>query len=1023
MMVTSDYPPDSASPELSDRSLAVAMNRYVALLLPLVFLALWIPGTISAQSREQGEALLREARGIQKNARTKKDFKIAMQKLREALGAFEATAYDNGIGEANLQLGRIHVNPLRQFSDAGECFQKSLEAFTRAGDVKGQAEALNGLGVVGWHTARHDEAVEYCEKALQMFRDLGDSQGEARTADNIAMIYEIQGHRNKAVEYLRNALQIFSKLGDRAGESKTLNNLGVAYRNLGRYMKAVECYERALEIKREVGDRRGEGYTLLGLAVVYGNWIDHSKSAQYAEEALSLFREIRDRGGEATALISLGMTYRDWGRYSTGVDYLEKALSITKQVGDRINESVALAALGLTHAHLDEFPEALANYRKSLALCKQTGIPMDFTLNRIANLYLTMGEIDKAAPFVMEAGYTATLGRYHLLKGEYEKAEGYYEKLSVSRHTGKERSEDNRYAAYTGLGMAYEGMGDYSQAADYYLKAVKHTEDLRSTIPEAQRHTFFQVRIEGFFRTAPYEGLSRVLVRMDRPLEAFRSSEFTKARVFAEALSRSSDSPASDIPSDLLRSDRELNDQRASLKKSLQVAYENESQEDIAELVPRVRGIEEALQAHIRMLRTQYPMFANTKYPQPIDLEQSALRDGEWLLTYDLTDAGLLVFLTRGKELKKALFKPVLRNNVGALLNKFREPLDIKSGERLTRERLAAFDFESGKKLSDLLLGGVLDHLPPAAAVTIVPDDSLGLLPFELLVLNGHGTVRTDGKIPCVVDCEFFGDRNPISYYQSVTALTLARTCGKPTARGGKLLVVADPVLLMTDSRLRHQDIRSKKTDHGLTTLYTNLLGAGAGSELSRRAALTGDLAKNLKRLYGPDAEVFTGLDASKAKFLGEIGPKLTDYRNVLLATHGYFGKDLPGPIEPVLLFTLVPPGTDGYLRMSEVLGLRMNAEMVALTACHTGVGNRVSGEGILGMGRAFQYAGARAVLMSLWAVSEKTSVMLVESFFRNLKGGKGKLEALTLARSEIRKAGFDHPFYWGPFILVGETR
>jgi CHAT domain-containing protein len=74
-------------------------------------------------------------------------------------------------------------------------------------------------------------------------------------------------------------------------------------------------------------------------------------------------------------------------------------------------------------------------------------------------------------------------------------------------------------------------------------------------------------------------------------------------------------------------------------------------------------------------------------------------------------------------------------------------------------------------------------------------------------------------------------------------------------------------------------------------------------------------------------------------------------------------------------------------------------------------------------MGRAFQYAGARAVLMSLWAVSEKTSVMLVESFFRNLKGGKGKLEALTLARSEIRKAGFDHPFYWGPFILVGETR
>src|SRR4030042_3096817 len=144
----------------------------------------------------------------------------------------------------------------------------------------------------------------------------------------------------------------------------------------------------------------------------------------------------------------------------------------------------------------------------------------------------------------MEAGYTATLGRFHLLRGQYEEAKGDYEKLSVSRHSGKERSEDNRYAAYTGLGLAYEGMGRYSEAAEYYLKAVKHTEELRSTVPQTQRHNFFQVRIEGFFRTAPYEGLSRALMRMNRPLEAFKGSEYTKARVFAEALSRPSNTGA-----------------------------------------------------------------------------------------------------------------------------------------------------------------------------------------------------------------------------------------------------------------------------------------------------------------------------------------------------------------------------------------------------------------------------------------------------------------------------------------------
>jgi CHAT domain-containing protein len=107
---------------------------------------------------------------------------------------------------------------------------------------------------------------------------------------------------------------------------------------------------------------------------------------------------------------------------------------------------------------------------------------------------------------------------------------------------------------------------------------------------------------------------------------------------------------------------------------------------------------------------------------------------------------------------------------------------------------------------------------------------------------------------------------------------------------------------------------------------------------------------------------------------------------------------------------------------MSDVMSLKMNADMVALTACQTGLGKELSGEGVMSMGRAFQYAGARSVLMSLWSVSEKSSTTLVENFFKNLKEGKGKLEALTLARKEIRKQGYEHPFYWASFTLVGET-
>lgn len=111
----------------------------------------------------------------------------------------------------------------------------------------------------------------------------------------------------------------------------------------------------------------------------------------------------------------------------------------------------------------------------------------------------------------------------------------------------------------------------------------------------------------------------------------------------------------------------------------------------------------------------------------------------------------------------------------------------------------------------------------------------------------------------------------------------------------------------------------------------------------------------------------------------------------------------------------------DGFLTMSEVMGLKLNADIAALTACSTGVGKNLTGEGVMGMGRAFQYAGARTVLMSLWSVAEVSTVLLTEKFFTHVKEGKDKLEALRLARADVRKAGYEHPFFWAPFILVGE--
>ena len=289
------------------------------------------------------------------------------------------------------------------------------------------------------------------------------------------------------------------------------------------------------------------------------------------------------------------------------------------------------------------------------------------------------------------------------------------------------------------------------------------TEEIRSSLSPNQRESFFDVKIEGFYRTAPYEGLARVMLKLNRPLEAAKWSEYTKARLFAESISRRSGVGTAGVPRDILRKDEEITDQLAALKKTRQAAYEKNNKEQIAALEPQVKDLEAKLADHIKALRDKYPIFAATKYPEPMDLAQAALKPDEWVLAYHVTDPGIIVYLTHGKSLVTSQFKPFPRKELSTLVRKFCSQMEMPSG-RIETTRLAAFDLTTGKKLADLLLSDALQLLPKDTPLIVVPDDCLGVLPFEMLVLNQGGKVDTSRSIPTVTGAEFFGDRNPISY-------------------------------------------------------------------------------------------------------------------------------------------------------------------------------------------------------------------------------------------------------------------
>jgi len=373
--------------------------------------------------------------------------------------------------------------------------------------------------------------------------------------------------------------------------------------------------------------------------------------------------------------------------------------------------------------------------------------------------------------------------------------------------------------------------------------------------------------------------------------------------------------------------------------------------------------------------------------------------------------------------LVRGLYKPISAKDLEGLVRRVMSPMEV--GRAKLEDKLMSFDVKACKSLADVLLGEVLSDIPAGSHLVVVPDGCVGLVPFEMLTLDAKGQTAKVGDIPVVLGAQFLGDRNPMSYYQSLTALTLARNLGTREKPGDRLLVMADPVFEMRDARA--QQMRGASQVAGVEArLYQDLMAAVEEGKVRGvyfgRLPLTGELADRIKSMYGQSCTVYSGIRASKETFLKDIAGRLSSYGRVVFATHGYGGNDLPGIKEPVLVLTLVPPGTDGYLRMSEVMGLPLRADLAVLTACQTGLGRQLFGEGVMNMGRAFQYAGVRSVLVSQWSVSERSSTILVETFFKYLKAGKGKMEALKLAREDLRKQGYEHPFFWAPFILVGEA-
>ena len=684
--------------------------------------------------------------------------------------------------------------------------------------------------------------------------------------------------------------------------------------------------------------------------------------------------------------------------------------------------------------------------------------------------------------------------RLLLEEGNIEKAIQGFEALYNEAYSLKRLKFE--FLARVGLGLCFKQRKDWPAAEKAFKEAVDIAEDIRETLdPTEQTHFLDGEEVLGIKHGLPAKELAWIRGIMGREEQqpaarkalwgkALDAAEKTKGRAFVDTLTKARLTSSVVGMTALIDRHDDIADKVKNTSNQLKKLSESEAAPYVKKRLEKENdGLKNQLQAIRKEMKKLDPEYFNVRFGGTVPLAEARLGADEWALVYDVTDSGVLGFLVHGKEIAHATCVDFPRSRLDGLVRKIRKGLiddvweGIKSGS-VTSERQVSkelpWDYQAlsgAKELFEAIVAELEARVPKDRSLIAVTDGSLAMLPFEMLVTNIREPFPRD-RAPRQGDVKFLVDSRPIVYYQSLNALTSARSRWAQSPKpGDKVLVMADPRIECKGTK-ELEDERKERIRREMMTNMGLSSGSGRGRRSKGMRAMSGGIeflspeacsmqrhrelpktallakklgqliekrsvniydgddtnpnARELPRTYeGDHVQVYCGREASLVRFNREIRPRLEQFGRLVFATHGVF-YDQAESDGPALMLSTNPPGAFNWLRSSEIAECKMNADLVALVACTSGLGDLVLGEGIMSMGRTFQLAGSRSVLMSLWETDEKASTELAQAFFQKLvKEQKPKLEAFRAAQNQIRtkdNGDFAHPVFWAPFILVGEA-
>jgi CHAT domain-containing protein/Tfp pilus assembly protein PilF len=986
--------------------------------------------TTQTNSNETADRIYQEAEKLYEQG-TAAAFKSAIAKYEEALKLYRETGDRAKQAIALNSIGLVY-SLLGEQQKALEYLNQSLPLSQAAGDRKQVASTISNFGFVYLQLGEKQKALDYFKQSLPLARAAGDRSGEATTLTNIGKVYSDLGEKQQALKYYSQSLPLTREVGDRRGEAIIFNNIGKVYSDLGEQQKALENYNRSLPLSREFGDRSQESTTLNNMAVVYLAVGEQQKALDYFTQSLALSRTVGDRSGEAVILSNIGKIYSNLGEKDQAKEYYQQSLSLSQAVGDRSAQANTLNSIGAIYSEEGDRETAKEYYHQSLHLSREIGDRRggSVTFNNIGKIYADSGEPQKALEYYeqslvlsREIGDRSTestilknIGLVYLKSEEKQKALEYFnQSLSLSRAIGNLEIEAVNLIS---MADAKRSLGNFTEALKDIKAFIKIIENLRTKITNPELRTSYLHTVHYYY----YELCIDLLMQMHKiqpksgyDTQALEASERFRARRLLELLQEANANIREGVNPNLLEQEKSLQQQLDDIeKRRIEAISRPNANPDIVEEIDKKRlELLQEYQQNQTQIRNTSPRYADLSQPKPLtisEIQKKVLDKNTILLQYSLGEKRSYLWVVTSTGLTS--YELPKRAEIETAARTFREIVTNPRYRNVPQRSATA-----SANLSQLILQPAAEQLANKRLL-IVPDGVLHYTPFAALTISP--TAGQNANLPLIATHE-------IITLPSASTLAILRQNYRDRKPPSQILaILADPVFSLTDER-----IKGKITPETTENLEANNLGLSRSLRASdlawppARLPFTRQEAEKILMSLEPSASRSQKFNFDASRTTATDG-SLANYQIVHFATHGIANSQNP-ELSGILMSMVDQNGNplNGFLRLTDIFNLKLAANLVVLSACQTGLGQNIQGEGMVGLTRGFMYAGAQRVAVSLWNVDDEGTSLLMQKFYQKMLQQKlAPAAALRAAQLEmIEDDKWRSPYYWAAFTLQGEWK